>query len=48
MITKVKKFGKKGEIKMSTIVDMITGLLIYAGALASYITIVFYNIERRY
>lgn len=32
---------------MSLLIDFITGLLIYAGALASYIVVVFDRIERK-
>lgn len=33
---------------MNLLIDFIIGLLIYAGALASYIAVVFWTIERRY
>lgn len=33
---------------MSTVVDMMTGAIIYIGFVASYIAVVFYNIEKQY
>lgn len=33
---------------MSTVVDMMTGVIIYIGFVASYITVVFHNIEKQY
>lgn len=33
---------------MSTVVDMMTGVIIYIGFVASYIAVVFYNIEKQY
>lgn len=33
---------------MSTAVDMMTGVIIYIGFVASYIAVVFYRIEKQY
>ena len=33
---------------MSTVINMMTGIILYIGFVASYIAVVFYNIEKQY